>query len=203
MRDRIDDDEWFDRVQKLREQHDGDGPDDRIRQIAREEADKRISAVAFMLGLWWVSKEYGREASYIVIALGVAYFIWTIVRLDWDPKHERHLIGLRADDLNRLAIIADAYAAGELVWKLFENEYPSDKRSIAAVESDRWDGSWKRIYDYILELQAMSPRQRRKRLMIAARRANPALEQGEAMSKQEDAELTFWARDYLHKLKQA
>ena len=198
-------DEWFDKAEKLRERLEGTDPDERIRQIAREEADKRISGVVlpiiFVAALWWISEEYGRGASYALIAAGIGYFIWTVVRLDWDPRHESHLISLQAEDMNRLQLLAEACEAGEQTWFVKEKEYERDKRSVQVVDNERWNGSWRRIHGYMLELQPMSPRRRRKRLLDAAKRARAPLEQGEALAKREGAELTSWARSYLHKIK--
>ena len=207
MGERTEDDEWFDRVEKLRERLVGNDPDERIRQIARQEADKRIAAVVMpilgVVGAWWVGKEYGQPASYLLITCLVGYFIWTVVRMDRDPQHERHLIALNAEDLNRLTLVAEAHEAGEQVWFVQEKKYERDIRRVHVFDNDRWNGFWKSVHGYMLAMQGESPKRRRKRLMDAARRARVALEQGESLAKGEDAELVFWARDYLHKLKQA
>lgn len=200
-------DEYLERVNKLSGRLSGDDPDERIRRIARQEADKRINAylgpILFIVAIWWAQREYGTQGLVIVIALGIAWFMWSVFRMDYDPKHEQHLVVLGAEDLNRLSIIADAYEAGETIWAVGEIQYPSKKPSIVAANGPRWDGSWKRVYNWALELERISPKKRRKRLLEAAKRAKPALERGEAMAKREDAELTLWARDYLQKLKQA
>lgn len=199
--------EYLDRVNKLSERLSGDDPDERIRRIARLEADKRINAyvgpILFMGALWWAHREYGTQGIWMVLVLGAAWFMWIVLRMDHDPSREQHLVVSYAEDLNRLTIIADAHGAGEPVWSIGEKQYPSDKPSIVATDGPRWDGSWRRVYNWALELERISPRARRKRLLTAAKQARPALEQGEAMAKHEDAELTFWARDYLHKLKRA
>lgn len=44
MRERTEDDKWFDRVQKLSEGVHGNDSDGRMLQIARQEADKQIAA---------------------------------------------------------------------------------------------------------------------------------------------------------------
>jgi hypothetical protein len=200
------DDDWFDRVEKLLAVLDGDDADDPIRQIARHEADKRINAILgpilFIGALWWAHREYGQQGSYLVLGLGVAWFFWTIVRQDWDPAHERHLIGMQAEDLNRLQLLAEAHEAGEQTWRVKEKEYERDKREIQVFGGDRWDGSWRRIHSFIMELQKLSPRKRRKRMMGAARRARPALEQGQQLADRKGAELIHWARGYLQKLNQ-
>ena len=58
-------DEYLDKVTKLSERLSGDDPDERIRQIAREEADKRLHAflgpVLLIAALWWAQRQYGTE----------------------------------------------------------------------------------------------------------------------------------------------
>jgi hypothetical protein len=204
---RTEDDEWFDKVEKLRERLEGDDPDEHIRGIARQEADKRLNAylgpILFIAALWWANREQGSEGFWIVVALGVAWLIWTTFRRDWDPAHERHLIVNQAEDMNRLAMVAEAHEAGEQVWFVKEREFERDKRKISVFDNNRWDGSWQRIHGWTLEFERLSPRKRRKRLMQAAKRAKAALEQGEAIAKRENAELVFWARDFVYKLKRA
>lgn len=199
-------DEYLDRVNRLSERLSGDDPDERIRRIARQEADKSINAylgpILFIAALWWAHREYGTQGIWVVLVLGTAWLMWIMFRIDYDPRHERHLIVLHAEDLNRLTIIADAYEAGEPVWSVGEKQYQSNKPSIDATDGPRWNGSWKRVYNWALELERISPKKRRKRLLEAAKRAKPALDQGAAIAEREDAELALWARNYLHKLKQ-
>jgi hypothetical protein len=207
MRERTEDDDWFDRVEKLLAILDGDDEDGRIREIARQEADKRILAylgpILFVAALWWANRRFGEQGAYLGLGFGAVWFVWTTIRLDWDPKHERHLIGSQAEDLNRLQLLAEAHEAGEQTWLVKEKGYQRDKREIQVFDSDRWGGSWRRIHTFIVELQTLSPRKRRKRIMTAARRARPALEQGQQLADREGAELTYWARGYLERLKQA
>jgi len=48
------------------------------------------------------SARYGSDGIWAVVALGVAWFLWTVGRQNFDPSHERHLIVMQAEDLNRL-----------------------------------------------------------------------------------------------------
>jgi len=86
----------------------------------------------------------GSDGIWAVVALGVAWFLWTVGRQNFDPSHERHLIVMQAEDLNRLHVIAEAHRAGEDVWSIHEKEYDNDKRKIVPSDSDRWEGSWQR-----------------------------------------------------------
>lgn len=198
--------QYFDQVSKLSERLNGDSPDERIRLMARQEAEKLIAAylkpVIFIGAIVWAQRERGTQGVWTVLALGVASFIWTVVRTDFDPKHDQHLIVMHAEDLNRLTIIAEAHEAGEPVWSMGEKQYPSNRPGVVANRGARWDGSWKRIYNWALELERVSPNKRRKRLLEAAKQAKLALEQGAALAEKEKGELTFWARNYLHKLRQ-
>jgi hypothetical protein len=200
------DDEYFDRVQELSKRHDSDGPDERFRQMAREEANKRIEAYLgplVLLGLLVGAIHlYGATGGWLVGGIAVAWFLWSVVKMDWDPAYERHLIVMKAEDLNRLRVITDAHAAGEPVWRIHEKEYERDTKKIETVDGPRWDGSWKRIYHDALELQALSPRKRRAKVEKAAQAARSALLDGKAMAKRENAELTFWASGHIQKLEQ-
>jgi hypothetical protein len=193
-------------VNKLTERLGREDPDEHFRRVVRREVDRRIrlylGPILFVAALWWAYPAYGLTGVVIMFVLGVAAVAWEVLRADYDPSIDRHLSVLNAEDLHRLTVIADCHEAGERVWTLGDRQYPSNKPSVVASGGRRWDGSWKRIHDWALEFEALSPRSRRGRLIDAARRAQPALEQGEAMAEARDAELTLWARDYLHKLRQ-
>ncbi len=198
---RTEDDEYFDKVQALSERLTGDDPDERIRQIAREETDKRILALTRPLlwagAIWWANHEFGSQGLWVAIGAGIAWLILDGLRQDFDPKHDRHLVVSQAEDLNRLMMIDEAFAAGEQVWFVKDKEYERDTRKVHVFDNDRWDSSWRRIHNTALELERLSPRARRKRVRQAAQKVRVPLEQGEALAKREQAELTFWARNFL------
>jgi hypothetical protein len=138
----------------------------------------------------------------VSVGLTVAWFVWTVVRSDWDPATDRHKIDMIAEDLNRLAVISQAYATGEPVWSIKEKTCERERPKIVAFDGERWDRSWHRIYEWTLQLERMTPRQRRKKLLDAVAAAQAALQQGAEMAKHEDAELIYWARDCANSLAQ-
>ena len=198
------DDEYFAKAIALGERLSGADPDESVRRIAREEAEARVQAylrpILFLAAMWWANSQWGRQGASVVVAAGVVWFVWSLGRTDHDPKHDRHLVLLSAEDLIRLEVVAEAHEAGETVWVVSDKEYSSDTRKIAAKDGPRWDGWWKRVYYAALDLERLSPKGRRKRLMSAALRAKAALLQGKEMAGRENAELSFWARNYVQKL---
>ena len=199
---RSEDDDWYDKVDKLQERLTGDDADGNIRRIARQEADNLLTAYigvfAFFGMVWWANNTYGSTAG-VCVAVGVtvAWIAWTVIRADCDPGTDRHKIDMIAHDLNRLKVITDAYAAGEPVWCVKEKEYADDKPQIVVIDSDRWDGSWRRVHSWMLELERIGPRQRRKKVLNAVHAAHAPLQQGAEMAKRDQAELILWARIYL------
>ena len=193
-------------VNQLSERLSREDPDEHFRRAVRREVDKRmrlyLGPLALIAALWWVYPALGLPGVGVVLAIGAGAVAWELIQADHDPAIDRHLSVVHAEDLLRLTIVADGHAAGERVWVLGDKHYPSNKPSLVASGGKRWDGSWKQIHDWALEFEKLSPKARRIRLIEASRRAQPALEQGEAMAASKDAELTLWARDYLHKLRQ-
>jgi len=193
-------------VNKLGERLEREDPDAHFRRVVRQEVDRRIrlyvGPALLLAAILWGYPRFGWSAVAVVLVVGAMGVAWELLRVDHDPGIDRHLSLIHAEDLHRLTVIAEIHEAGERVWTLGDRQYPSTKSSVVATGGRRWDGSWKRIHDWALEFERLSPAKRRKRLVAAARRAQPALEQGEAMAASRDAELTLWARDYLHKLRQ-
>lgn len=193
-------------VNKLRERLGREDPDGHCRQVVRQEVDWRIrlyfGPLLLMAALWWIYPIFGWAGMATVVALGAAATAWELLRSEHDPSIDRHLSVVRAEDVHRLTVIADGHAAGERIWILADRQYPSDKPSIVPSGGRRWEGSWKRIHDCALEFEKLNPRARRRCLLDAAKRAQPALEQGESMAETRNAELAPWARDCLHKLRQ-
>ena len=181
-------------VDDLTKQLSGEGPDERIRQIAGDEADKRIISLVGIVGFLWAEKEYGSIAIAAAVGLGIVWMVW---RVNFDPRHKRQLVVSKAEDLVRLQITAESFAAGATVWELEEEEYPGDKRQIHATDNDHWKDFWKRTYMTALKLKNLSPRERRKRISKAAKAAREPLIQGRNMAERENAELVFWARNAI------
>jgi hypothetical protein len=194
-------------VNKLSERLEREDPDAHFRRAVRQEVDRRIrlylGPLLLVAALWWIYPRLGWAGAAIVVVLGIVALAWELLRPHYDPSIDRHLCVVRAEDLHRLTVVADGHEAGERIWILGERQYPSDRPSIVASGGRRWEGSWQRIHDCALELETLNPRLRHKRLIDAARRAQPALEQGEAMAHARNAELALWARDSLHKLRQS
>lgn len=181
-------------VDGLTEQLSGEGPDERIRQIAGDEASKRIISLVGIVGFLWAAKEYDSIAIAAAVGLGIVWMVW---RLNFDPKHDRQLVVSKAEDLVRLQITAEALAAGATVWELKEEEYPGDERQIHATDNDHWKDFWERTYIMALKLKNLSPRERRKRISKATKAAREALIQGRDMAESENAQLVFWARNAI------
>ena len=123
--------------------------------------------------------------------------VWTD---DFNPAHDRHLVVSQAEDLIRLQVVAAAFSAGETCWAIQEKKFERDDRKVVAAETLHWDGAWKRIYEAALALEGINPRQRRKRLLNAAKAAESALRQMAEVAKRAEAKPVSWASNYLHKL---
>lgn len=201
------DDEYIELVNKLSEKHTGEDPDEHIRRIVRQEIGKRTDAlvgfVMFCGALWWAATYAKPYGGWLVIGLGIAWLVFLTTRWDRDPSTDRHLIVMNAEDRNRLHVIAETYEAGEQVWAVEEQPYGKRERTVVAVDNRHWEGSWERVYHWALELEKVGPAKRRKVLLEAATRAGAALEQGAALAKREDARLTLWAANYVHRLQAA
>ena len=194
-------------VNKLSERLEREDPDAHFRRVVRQEVDRRmrlyLAPLLLIAALWWIYPMFGWAGAAMVAMLGASAAAWELLRTDYDPSVDRHLCVVRAEDLHRLTVIADGHAAGERVWILGDRQYPSDRPSVVASAGRRWEGSWRRIHECAVELETLNPKMRRQRLVDAAKRARPALEQGEALAEARNAELALWARDSLHKLRQS
>ena len=152
-------------VDALTEQLSGESPDARIRKIAGDESDKRLIYLVGIVGFLWAAKEYGSIAIAAAVGLGIVWMVW---RFNFDPKHDRQLVVSKAEDLVRLQITAEAFAAGATVWELEEEEYSGDERQIHATDNDHWKDFWERTYTMALKLKNLSPSERRRRISKAA-----------------------------------
>lgn len=190
-------------VSDLSEHLSAPDPDERIRQIVRQEADKRIMIFVGIGAFLWAAGKYGWIGAISVLGLGIAAAIFSAWRDDFDPRHERHLVTLNAENLVRLEIVTEAAAAGKSAWALEEKEYEGGTRRIVAAENDHWDRFWERTYKVALELEKLSPRERGKRLLKAANAAREPLAQAKDMAKRDKAELIFWATNALDLVERA
>lgn len=196
-------DDFCEMVSELSERLSSPDPDEHIRQIARYEADKRIVVFLGIAAFFWAAGKYGWIGAVSVLGLGIAAAIFSAWRDDFDPRHERHLVTLNAENLVRLEIVTEAAAAGKNAWVLEEKEYEGDTRQIVAAENDHWDRFWERTYKVALELEKLSPRERGKRLLKAANAAREPLAQAKDMAKRDKAELIFWATNALDLVERA
>lgn len=198
-------DHYRELVHQLRERLAREDPDAQYRRIVRREIDQRIrrhlAPLVLIAALGWAYPTWGLPGVVVALALAALALTWEVLHVDSDPGVNRHLSVVHAEDLLRLTVIADCHAAGERVWTLGDRHVPAVKPSVVATGGPRWDGSWKRIHDWALELEAQSPRARRKRLIAAAERAKAALEQGEALAEAKGGELDVWARECLQQLR--
>jgi len=196
-------DDYCDLVGELSERLSTPDPDEHIRQIARQEADNRVMVFIGIGAFFWASREFGWIGGVSVLGLGICvamFSAWSDAR---NPRHERHLVTLNAENLVRLEIIAEVAAAGKKAWKLKEKEYERDKRQIVAAENDHWDRFWERTYRTALEFEKLSPKERAKRILNAANAAKESLAHANDMAKRDKAELIFWAANALHLVEQA
>ena len=162
--------------------------DDRIRQVALEAADERIILFSALGASVWAAKQYGWPA--VAIIVPVAILLWWENGLGSTPN--RYELTAKAENIVRFQIIAEAFAAGEAVWKLDTAE-GSEKCAIYPVDNERWSGFWKRAYETALALEKLGPRGRRNRVVRARKVAREALRQGRELARREGVEMVFWA----------
>lgn len=162
-------------------------PDERIREIARQEADRRFGS--------WIVLAATIAAIYFWGWIGLVGLIilWPMSR-ESTPRADRHLIVRNAEDYIRLKITAETFAAGETCWRVEEDNL-DDTRRVLACDSPRWDNAWQRIYHTAQEFRHISARERRKRLRAAAREAKAALDLARDLAKKEKAEPVHWAQN--------
>lgn len=198
-------DEYFDLVTKLSDRLTSDTPDDRLRQLARKEAETVVARWLIAGAVLYAGKQladkFGFDVLWAWFGIAIGWILWTSIRAEFDPLEDRHLVVSQAEDLNRLTILRECQAAGEPCWQVSQPTYSGEKVRITPIESSRWDQSWKRIYTSALELEKLSPRKRKKRLLEAAVEVEPALRQGSDMAAAQNAELIYWARAALEQVR--
>ena len=177
-----------------------DEEEDRIRVIARNEAEKRIRGWLGIATFIFAAAIWDWQGVLVVVAL----FIGLVAFDAWEkPRRrgaEKHLIPSKAEDYVRMQITAEAHSAGERCWTVEPKAYERDVKKVVAADSSRWNNADERIYRTALEFTGLSPLERAMRLRAATKDAEAALKESEALARSKDAELTFWAERALHDL---
>lgn len=189
--------QYADRMFKLSDRLSGNDPEDRMRRIAREEADRQVVinliAMGWIVAVGWLSATYGLGGGLGGLALAAIYVRYKHNQDQNDPKVDRHRAVDMAKDAIRLDIVASGFAAGDQVWSVETPGYPNAETKIVAADDDRWGNFWQRAYNLALELERLSPKQRDKRMATYKARARPALSAGKQLARENDARLIYWA----------
>ena len=197
------DDYYTKLISAMAERHNGEDPDQKLREIARQEVNRKLSMLVAVIAIGWaiiVSINDNPSRVIVAIILGVFWLGWSV---EFNPEHDRHLIISQAEDLNRLFVISQIHSSGDMVWTVADDVSTPGAKSIVVEDSHHWDGSERRVFHYAQELERISPRRRRKKLFRAAKQAKAVLIQGGQLAKNENAELVYWASDFVHQLKLA
>lgn len=188
-------DDFFERVQSLDRSLSGDSEEGRFRAIARAEADNRVVAWVCLFGaIWlavWLPDKLSLPNWIVGVGLVSGWIAWVMIERTFDPKYERHLIVLRAEDAVRLKRIAKAHDDGLTVWELTESDYVGTKK--VNVREELLEGFWAEVFSLAASMDRLAPFKRNRVLRTARKAAQPALRMGNDLAKENGVELIYWA----------
>ena len=186
----------FDRVSELEHRLGGDSPDDRIRAIARAEADDRITVwlmtFGFLFLLVWLPEKLSLPFWVVFLGLAAVGLGWVFYSSNTDPKHDRHLIVMRAREAVGLRRARAKLDRGEPVWRVATGSGSAELHLREDWFSD--DGFWQEVYALAISLERLPPYKRDRILRADKKHARPVIQAGRELASEKGAALPFWAK---------
>ena len=157
-----DDDRYLKLFEQLENELSGDHPDEKMSAIARREAEaviaKYMGIATFFALCAWLPTYLDLPAWMVFVGLAVLAIAGMVIAAERDTRTDRHLVTLHAQDIVRLQITKEVFAAKGECWELKPDVDDDEKLTVYALDDARWDGFWERAYSIALELRRLAPK---------------------------------------------